>query len=179
MKCSTRHVAKDACIGSFISVDRLERMVLAELNHLSAEYLDKDELERNVAFCDRLQEQKKLLLADQIAYKKQIDEYAKGIRELYLDKVKGLISERDYLEMSKDFSNDKDHAERALFINQQKLSEIEERIAAGDNRRDLIEQYTNLTHLTREMVEILIDYIVVSKRIPGTRNVPIEIHWNF
>lgn len=76
------------------------------------------------------------------AYKKQIDEYAKGIRELYLDKVKGLISERDYLEMSKDFSNDKDHAERALLINQQKLSEIEE-------------------------------------RIPGTRNVPIEIHWNF
>lgn len=179
LKCATRHFAKDACVGSFISVDRLERMVLAELNRLSAEYLDKDELERNVAFCDRLQEQKKLLLADQIAYKKQIDEFAKGIRELYMDKVKGLISERDYLEMSKEFANEKDHAERALVINQQKLSEIEERIAAGDNRRDLIEQYTNLTHLTREMVEMLVDYIVVGKRIPGTRDVPIEIHWNF
>ena len=30
-----------------------------------------------------------------------------------------------------------------------------------------------------EIVEILIDYISVGKRIPGTRNVPIEIHWNF
>jgi len=29
------------------------------------------------------------------------------------------------------------------------------------------------------MVEILIDKIMVGKRIPGTRNVPIEIHWTF
>ena len=59
------------------------------------------------------------------------------------------------------------------------LTEIEEKIAAGDNRRELIEQYTNLEHLTREIVETLIDYIYVGKRIPGTRDVPIEIHWNF
>ena len=52
-------------------------------------------------------------------------------------------------------------------------------MTAGDNRRELIEQYTNLEHLTREIVETLIDYISVGKRIPGTRDVPIEIHWNF
>ena len=36
-----RHVAKDACIGSFISVDRLEKMVIAEIKKLAAEYLDR------------------------------------------------------------------------------------------------------------------------------------------
>lgn len=50
---------------------------------------------------------------------------------------------------------------------------------AGDNRRQLIEQYTNLEHLDREIVEILIDYILVGKKDPVTKNVPIEIHWNF
>jgi NaMN:DMB phosphoribosyltransferase len=59
------------------------------------------------------------------------------------------------------------------------IAVAEEKIAAGDNRRELIEQYTNLEHLTREIVETLIDYISVGKRIPGTRDVPIEIHWNF
>ena len=39
------HVAKDAYIGSFISIDKLERMVIDEINKLAAEYLDKDELE--------------------------------------------------------------------------------------------------------------------------------------
>ena len=50
LQCSNRHVAKDACEGAFISVDRLERLVIAEINRLSAEYLDKDELEQNIEF---------------------------------------------------------------------------------------------------------------------------------
>ena len=66
-----------------------------------------------------------------------------------------------------------------MIDSQKKKKKIEERIAAGDNRRERIERYTNLEHLTREIVEILIDYVVIGKRIPGTRDVPIEIHWNF
>ena len=179
LQCSNRHVAKDACIGSFISVDKLEQMVIAELNRLAAEYLDKDELEQNIEFCDNLQGQKKRLLADMSAYEKKITEYSKGIRELYMDKVKGLISESDFVELSKDFTTEKERLERVMIDGQKQLAEIEERIAVGDNRRELIEQYTNLEHLTREIVEILIDYIVIGKRIPGTKDVPIEIHWNF
>ncbi len=179
LQCSNRHVAKDACIGSFISVDKLEQMVIAELNRLAAEYLDKDELEQNIEFCDNLQGQKKRLLADMSAYEKKIAEYSKGIRELYMDKVKGLISESDFVELSKDFTTEKERLERVMNDGQKQLEEIEERIAVGDNRRELIEQYTNLEHLTREIVEILIDYIVIGKRIPGTKDVPIEIHWNF
>ena len=179
LQCSNRHVAKDACIGSFISVDKLEQMVIAELNRLAAEYLDKDELEQNIEFCDNLQGQKKRLLADMSAYEKKIAEYSKGIRELYMDKVKGLISESDFVELSKDFTTEKERLEHVMIDGQKQLAEIEERIAVGDNRRELIEQYTNLEHLTREIVEILIDYIVIGKRIPGTKDVPIEIHWNF
>ena len=179
LQCSNRHVAKDACEGAFISVDRLERMVIAELNRLSAEYLDKDELEQNIKFCDNLQSQKKRILSDLAAYRKKIEEYAKGIRELYMDKVKGLITESDFVELSKDFTVQKERLERVCSDGEKQLAEIDEKIAVGDNRRELIEQYTNLEHLNREIVETLIDYISVGKRIPGTRNVPIEIHWNF
>ena len=111
--------------------------------------------------------------------RKKITEYSKGIRELYMDKVKGLISESDFVELSKDFTTEKERLERVMIDGQKQLAEIEEQIAVGDNRRELIEQYTNLEHLTREIVEILIDYIVIGKRIPGTKDVPIEIHWNF
>ncbi len=179
LKCSNHHVAKDACIGSFISVDKLERLVLDELNRLADEYLDIDELERNIEFCSNLLEQKARLLSDIAAYKKKIAEYSKGIQELYMDKVKGLISQSDYVEMSKEFTANRDRLERIIVDEQKQLSEIEEIITAGSNRRELTSQYTNLKHLTREIVEILIDYISVGRRIPGTRDVPIEIHWNF
>ena len=46
---------------------------------------------------------------------------------------------------------------------------------AGDQRKELIQRYTNVEHLTRDMVEILIDYIIVGKRIPGTHEVPIGV----
>lgn len=179
LQCSNRHVAKDACIGSFISVDKLEQLVIDELNRLAAEYLDKDELEQNIEFSNNLQGKKARLLSDIAIYEKKVAEYSKGIRELYMDKVKGLISESDYVEMSKEFTADRDRLDRVIADGQKQLSEIEEKIAVGDNRRELIEQYTNLEYLTREIVEILIDYISVGKRIPGTRDVPIEIHWNF
>lgn len=179
LQCANRHIAKDACIGSFIAVDKLEQLVMEELNRLSAEYLDRDELERSIEFCENLQEQKARLRTDLAVYQKKIEEYAKGIRELYMDKVRGLISEGDFAELSKGFSAERTRLERVVVETEKQLVQLEEKIAAGDNRRELIEQYTNLDHLTREVVETLIDYISVGKRIPGTKDVPIEIHWNF
>lgn len=179
LQCANRHIAKDACIGSFIAVDKLEQLVMEELNRLSAEYLDRDELERNIEFCENLQEQKARLRTDLAVYQKKIEEYAKGIRELYMDKVRGLISEGDFADLSKGFSAERTRLERVVVETEKQLVQLEEKIAAGDNRRELIEQYTNLDHLTREVVETLIDYISVGKRIPGTKDVPIEIHWNF
>lgn len=179
LQCANRHIAKDACIGSFIAVDKLEQLVIEELNRLSAEYLDRDELERNIEFCENLQGQKARLRTDLAVYQKKIEEYAKGIRELYMDKVRGLISEGDFAELSKGFSAERTRLERVVVETEKQLDQLEEKIAAGDNRRELIEQYTNLDHLTREVVETLIDYISVGKRIPGTKDVPVEIHWNF
>ena len=179
LQCSNRHIAKGACEGAFISVDRLEKLVISEINKLSAEFLDKDILEQNVEFCNNLNAQKKRILSDISVYQKKIEEYSKGIKELYIDKVKGLISQSDFLELSKDFTTQKERLEKITADGNKQLAEIEDKILIGDNRRELIEQYTNLEHLNREIVDTLIDYISIGKRIPGTRDVPIEIHWNF
>ena len=96
-----------------------------------------------------------------------------------MDKVKGLINSADYAEMSKDFLADRDRLEKLVSDCRKQIEEIDVKIEVGDNRKELISQYTNPEKLTREMVDMLIDYISVGKRIPGTRDVPIEIHWNF
>ena len=179
LKCPNHHISKDACIGSFISVNRLEQLVIDELNRLSAEYLDMDELEQKVEFCNDLQDKKSRLLADIANCNEKIKEYSKYIKELYPDKVNGVISERDYVEMTKEYTAERDRLEYIIDENQKRIDEIDAQIAAGANRRELLEQYINVTHLTRDMVETLIDYVSVGKRIPGTRDVPIEIHWNF
>jgi DNA invertase Pin-like site-specific DNA recombinase len=179
LKCSRKHVAKDSCIGSFISVERLEQAVVNELNRLSEEYLNKDELEQRVEFGKDLELQKSILIKDIASYQKKISEYSKGIKELYLDKVKGIISEIEFVEFSKDFSSQKERLEADVADIYSKIEELDEKMHTGDNRRQLIEQYTNLKRLDREIIEKLIDYVSVGKRILGTSEIPIEIHWNF
>ncbi len=85
----------------------------------------------------------------------------------------------DYAEISKDFIACRDRLEKLISDRHRQIEEVEVKIEVGDNRRELIERYTNPEHLSRGMVEILIDCISVSKRIPKTHDVPIEIHWNF
>lgn len=179
LRCPNYHVSKDACPGAFISVKKLEGIVLEELHRLSDEYLNKDELEKNVSFGGGLEEKQKRLQLDIETYKKRIEEYARGTRELYLDKVKGVITERDYVEMSEGFSKERTHFEELLKKAENALSDVVHEMQAGDTRRELVEKYVNADHLTREMVEILINKIYVGRRIQGTRDVPVEIHWNF
>lgn len=116
LQCSNRHVSKDACIGSFISVPKLEQAVIKELNRMSMAYLDKDELEQNVTFNNNLKEKQEALKSTISTYEKKIAEYTKGIRELYLDKVKGILSEQDYLDLSKDFVTQKERLGNLFFI---------------------------------------------------------------
>ena len=179
LKCPNRHVAADACPGAFIAVDKLEQAVLAELRRLSQSYLDRDALEQGVEFCTNLQAQKARLQADLDTYRDKAAAYAKGLRELYLDKVKGVLTEGDYVALSADFTKERNRMERVIADGERQLDELEERIAAGDNRRALVEQYTNVDHLTREMVDILIDHVSVGRRAKGTKTVPVEIFWNF
>ena len=179
LQCSNRHVAKDACVGSFISVDRLEQIVIRELNALSQTYLDQEELERNVRFDQDLERQKAGWQETKSKLRKQLEDNRSYLRTLYMDKVKGIVSEEDYISMADGFAKDRERMEAQIKEADRHLEELEARMLAGDQRQELIRQYTHVEHLTREMVEILIDYISVGKRIPGTREVPVEIHWNF
>ena len=141
--------------------------MIQELNDLSRTYLDQDKLERSVQFSQNLEQQKTNWLESKARLQKQLEDNRTYLRTLYMDKVKGIVNEEDYISMADSFEAD------------HRLDELEAQMLAGDQRKELIQRYTNVEHLTREMVEILIDYISVGKRIPGTHEVPIEIHWNF
>lgn len=179
LQCTNRHVSREACPGAFIPVEQLEQIVVREINRLSEGYLDMAELERNLVLPSPLSARKRSLLEQQDRLRTKRSEYQKGLRELYLDKVRGVLSEEDFLSLSQDFSRERDRLERQLEEIGPRLEALEAATAPGDYRRALAERYTHLDHLTREMVEILIDHILVGRRQPGEAAAPVEIHWNF
>lgn len=179
LQCQTKHISKDACIGTFMPVSELEQIVISETDHLSQEYLNMDELERSVEFGTGIKQKREKVVRNITIYERRVEEYSKAIRDLYMDKIKGIISDDDFVELSDTFRTDRERLTQMIEDAQKELLELDERLRVGDNRRELIQQYTNLQHLTREIVDILVDHIVIYRRDPKTKQIPVEIYWNF
>lgn len=179
LKCSTRHVSKDACVGSFIGVAKLEQAVLSELRHLLDEYLDKDVASRNIRLSDNIDKQLSKLESDKAAYSKKIADYSLAARNLYMDKVKEVITEAEYIEYTRGFTEDKERLTALVeSIDTQKVL-LEQKRAEAKTKREIVEHYSKVERLDRVMVEKLIDFVEVGKRDKETKQVPITIHWNF
>ena len=179
LQCVSRRAARDACPGAFISVDALERLVIQELNSLSQHYLDQEELTRRAVWIQDAEQQRQNWLKTKETLRQQLGDDQLCLRCLYLDKVKGIVSEADYRSMADSFSAERERVERLLAEASRHLDELESRTHSEEQQRERILHDVHVEHLTREMVEHFIDCIIVGKRLPGTRNVPVEIHWNF
>ena len=179
LKCATKNACKDACIGSFISVSVLEEYVLSELKNLSAKYLDMDELEKNVVFNQKLDEKKQILENQLREYQAKMVNCSTGIKTLYLDKVKGILTEDDFIQLSADLHKDKSTYENLISELSSQIAEIEKKQTNTASNKEQLEEYLSLEHLTHDIVNQLIDCIIVGKRDPETKEIPIEINWKF
>lgn len=179
LQCESRFVSKDSCVGAFIGVEKLERYVLEELHRLAEQYLDTDLLSDSIEIPSDLEDKLQTVQREVESYKKKSEEYSRGIRELYMDKVRGIIKEEEYVEMVEGFRSEKERLDTLVGESEQRADELRRRIEARDSKIEVIKKYSSIDKLTREIVDELIDYIYVFKRIEGTRDVPIEIHWNF
>lgn len=179
LQCTTKQISRIACPGAFMPMAELERIVLAELKKWNQSLLDQDKLERSVEFEAARNHKKAKIQSEQRSYEQKIEEYAAALKQLYVDKVQGVISPRDYVEMSEGFRADKAKFEGLIQSCIERISDIDARIQIGDNRTDLIARYVDLEHLTRNMTEILIDHIEIGKRNKETRIVPVTIFWSF
>ncbi len=178
LSCPTHRISK-TCSGSFISVKKLERIVFDELKKLLNLYAQKDMIEKDISFTNKLKSKKCELSKQLESFKKNVEEKNKCIKDLYLDKSRGLISQFDYCNLYEEFSNDRERLNNVIAKLQNEILHINENQATKNDHKYIVDKYINIEKLTRPIVEQLIDYILIGKRIKGTKNVPVEIHWNF
>ncbi|HWS29312.1 MAG TPA: recombinase family protein [Clostridia bacterium] len=178
LQCASRHVAKDACAGAFISVRALEEAVCAELKRLTEEYLNKAEVERGVSFDVDYLHEKAALLSDMETLQKRKAESRKALTALYLDRANGTLAEEEFSCLLQAFRKDTAHYDDRISEAQARLDDVEGKIKLADAHQ-FLEAYFVVSCLTREMVEKLINCIYVGKKDPDTKKIPVEIHWNF
>ena len=147
------------------------------MKKLNEGYLDRKLLLREIVQCRECENQ----LADRKraaeGLRTKLKDYEKAVRELYLDKARGILSEREYLTISAGIADERKAAEKQLADAEKFLLDMTEQ--AGRTPEETLEQYLHPERLTREMTESLIDHVEVFQRIPGSRDVEVTIHWKF
>lgn len=139
-------------------------------------YLNVDKLEEGIVLTQFGEEREKLQ-KEISQYQISIQKKSKAIKDTYIDKVNGIISQEQFMEFNESFQVEKANLENLLAEKQKKLLELNNEQETLKSKRQILEKYINVTELSREMVDNLIDYIVVGSKDPITKKKTIEIHW--
>jgi hypothetical protein len=177
--CARHALSHDYCVGAYISLRKLERIVLAQIHMLSGELLDEKMLENGInpfPHLLQLQTQKK---AEISSLKHIIEGHQATMKELYVQKLRKQITENEYIQSMIQATDERNNAENQIAELTRQSAEIDATLNLTADKKALIVKYTSHKTLTKEMVTALIDYIEVGKRDPATKTTPILIHWNF
>ena len=178
-KCDRHALSHDSCIGGYISLRKLERIVLAQLYVMSGELLDEDLLEKGIDPFPEIELLKNTLIQEISQLERKIESHQVLMKELYLQKLRKQISENEYIDSIRNLSNEKATNENRINELKSQLAEVGTAINLTEGKKALIEQYKGCKKLTKEMVAELIDYIEIGKKDPVTKYTPVIIHWNF
>lgn len=180
--CSKRKISKEACVGSRIEIKKLEEILIEKINILADRFFDIDYLLKNIDFEGSEADLTTQNLSVQLkSLQDQINSIDKKNETLYSDKLGNLITQTQYIKF-----RDKLTFEKISLLNQFNILKLElsnKELSLLNqtkefDKRKFIERYKHCTHLTKEMVNLLVDSIFIYKRRKGEPQ-EITINWNF
>lgn len=178
-KCETRNVSKDACGGAFISYKKLSSLITEQMDEFMRQYLDKNELEKGVNSSSGSLNREKQLVEQISVYERKLNDYTKAINDAYFDKSRGLISENEFIAITKDFREQKDLNSKLLDEVKRQMEALSKSKYVLTDKKQLIDDFLNTKELNRILIDTMIDHINVGRNDRTTKQHPIEIYWNF
>lgn len=167
------------CTSHSIRIDVLEEIVSGRIkNHINT-LCDINRLCSQIA----LEDTKANELDDTESEIKKLNDDIKSRREaiksLYLDKIKGNITEKQFKELNDLFYNEEREYIQLVEELQNRKEELEGKKNTMEDRNELIRKFPDYIGLTHEMINELIDYIEIGEIDKNTGNREINIFWNF
>lgn len=177
LKCSSRAIALESCIGASIVMHNLEAYIIEEINKLAESYFQDEEILKLTGIANDFDEKKEKALQVKAILEKRLAEHDLAIKELYFDKVKAIITEQEFSELKKSISSERLRIEKELLEKNRILESLIKSRNLGDSRKEIISKYRKIDKLTRPIIEELIEKIYVgNKNKVGGR--VIQIIWN-
>ena len=164
--CYTYSKYYNQCSRHSNSIPILENILIENIKKVCNAYLNRD-LEKELI--EMVEKENKRNVLEQ-EYNKKIDNIETKIedlnlciRNLYMDKVKNVITEKDYIELSKNFTQERDK----LINEKEELLKLSTNLKNDNNNKEEIEkvakEFVSLKKPTKELLSRLIDKVTISE----------------
>ncbi len=164
--CYTYSKYYNQCSRHSNSIPILEKILIENIKKVCNAYLNRD-LEKELI--EMVEKENKRNVLEQ-EYNKKIDNIETKIedlnlciRNLYIDKVKNVITEKDYIELSKNFTQERDK----LINEKEELLKLSTNLKNDNNNKEEIEkvakEFVSLKKPTKELLSRLIDKVTISE----------------
>lgn len=164
--CYTYSKYYNQCSRHSNSIPILEKILIENIKKVCNAYLNRD-LEKELI--EMVEKENKRNVLEQ-EYNKKIDNIETKIedlnlciRNLYMDKVKNVITEKDYIELSKNFTQERDK----LINEKEELLKLFTNLKNDNNNKEEIEkvakEFVSLKKPTKELLSRLIDKVTISE----------------
>lgn len=164
--CYTYSKYYNQCSRHSNSIPILEKILIENIKKVCNAYLNRD-LEKELI--EMVEKENKRNVLEQ-EYNKKIDNIETKIedlnlciRNLYMDKVKNVITEKDYIELSKNFTQERDK----LINEKEELLKLSTNLKNDNNNKEEIEkvakEFVLLKKPTKELLSRLIDKVTISE----------------
>lgn len=166
----------DICTRHSNSIPELEEVLIKHIKEVCSRYINEnlqDEL-ISMAKKQRMLEMKQINNEKRLeTLEQKISDIGLYIKNLYMDKVKGVVSENDYISLVADFTKDRDNL----------IKEKEELIRIINNQKPLIDETAKIEKLAKEFIALekptkqLLNELI--EKITISENKEINIYFKF
>ena len=179
VRCRMHQRAPEQCSNkTCTNLNDLQELVLERIRVYVADYFDPEKAtlpERD----DPIRQREQAKRDELKRLKNEVDRRRKAMQELYLDKVSGLIDTVQFAAMNEAFLQEVKQSETRIQTLESELKATKEDNDTVPAQMEKVRKLAQVPYLTRGLVVLLIDRVVVEPKesLSGTQKVTIE--WNF
>ena len=162
------------CTRHSVRLDRLIDLISERIRYYVQTYyqLDPKDLQpQKDTRREALEQERKTLTS-------QLEKRSQALKTLYLDKVAGILSEGQFVDLNQSFLEEKSRLERRLAVIGEELAErdhSEDQDGLMERARELLKLET----VPRELVVGLVERIEIGEKNPETGRQEVKVFWKF
>ncbi len=166
----------DICTRHSNSIPELEEVLIKHIKEVCSRYINENLQDELISMAKK----QRMLELKQISNEKRLETLEQKIsdiglyiKNLYMDKVKGVVSENDYISLVSDFTKDRDNL----------IKEKEDLITIINNQKPLIDETAKIEKLAKEFIALekptkqLLNELI--EKITISENKEINIYFKF